>query len=100
MSGWKIYEPVTEWGKKIASLLRYDDGTRLEIHEYLEKAEPEWIRLKKKLEAVKKLRDELEEYKGFMERASRTRGGILQERRYVVRMELLERLNKILEESE
>jgi len=40
-----IYDPVTEWGKMIASLLKYDDQVRLDIHEYLEKAEPEWMRL-------------------------------------------------------
>ena len=41
-----IYEPVTEYGKMIASLLKYDDQVRLDIHEYLEKAEPEWTQLK------------------------------------------------------
>jgi hypothetical protein len=47
MSKWKIYEPVTEFGKKIASLLMFDDGVRLDIHEYLEKVEPELVQLKK-----------------------------------------------------
>lgn len=35
-----IYEPITEFGKKIAGLLKYDDGVRLDIHDYLEEVEP------------------------------------------------------------
>ena len=45
-----IYEPVTEWGKQIASLLRYDDETRLNIHDYLDQVEPVWIKLKEQAE--------------------------------------------------
>ena len=38
-----IYEPVTEIGKAIAGALMFDDGVRLEIHDILEKWEPEYV---------------------------------------------------------
>jgi len=43
-----IYKPVTEYGKMIASLLKYDDQVRLDIHEYLEGVEPRLIALEEK----------------------------------------------------
>lgn len=46
-----IYEPVTEFGKKITSLLKFDDGVRLDIHDYLEEIEPQ---IQEALEKAKK----------------------------------------------
>jgi len=38
-----IYEPVTDIGKAIAKALTRDDGIRLDIHDILERWEPEYI---------------------------------------------------------
>ena len=48
------------------------------------------------LEEIEKLRDELQDYKDFMERASRTHG-IANPERHKERLEMLDRLNKILD---
>jgi len=45
-----IYDPVTDIGKAIAKALRRDDGIRLDIHDILEKWEPEYIADMKKAE--------------------------------------------------
>lgn len=52
-----IYEPVTEFGKKIASLLKYDDGVRLEIHDYLEEIEPRIMVWKTVAEEIGNIKD-------------------------------------------
>jgi len=38
-----IYEPVTDIGRAIAKALTRDDGIRLDIHDLLERWEPEYI---------------------------------------------------------
>lgn len=57
-------------------------------------AEKNWEK-REKLEAVKKLRDELQEYKGFMDRASHTHA-IANPERHKERVDFLEKLNEIL----
>ena len=81
-----IYEPITLIGQTIAGMLRYDDGVRLEIHEYLREIEPNlkkvfekaelWdkyietstlqdlIVITNKLEVIKKIVDEWGEQRG------------------------------------
>jgi len=38
-----IYEPVTDIGKAIAKALTRDDGIRLDVHDILERWEPEYV---------------------------------------------------------
>jgi len=45
-----IYEPVTDIGKAIAKALTRDDGVRLDVHDILEKWEPEYVAEKEKAE--------------------------------------------------
>lgn len=45
-----LYEPVTEIGKAIAGALMFDDQVRLDIHDILEKWEPEHVAEKEKAE--------------------------------------------------
>jgi len=51
---------------------------------------------REKLEAVQRLRDELQEYKDFMDQASRTHG-IANPERHKEKLAILERLNEILD---
>ena len=58
-----MYEPVTEFGKTIADMLKWDDQVRLDIHEYLEKIEPELQEALEKAEAYDLIHMTVKEYK-------------------------------------
>jgi len=85
-------ESYEEYNRYFNEAEKYIDFKEAELEACVEK---NWDK-REKLEAVQKLRDELQEYKDFMERASRTHG-IANLERHKEKMAILEKLNEILD---